>query len=97
VLGKGWGKRIEVLEGKLLADPGTATLQKIQNLKREMLLLRKWIWPLREIISKLERGEFSVIQESTGSTRDVTTMPSRLWMAVEIYRDMLSDARYLSF
>ena len=39
------GERLEVLEERLLADPGTATLQKIQNLKKEMLLLRKWIWP----------------------------------------------------
>jgi len=59
------GERVEVLEGKLLADPGTATLQKIQKLKKEMLLLRKWIWPLREVISSLERGEFPGIREST--------------------------------
>jgi len=85
------GERIEVLEGKLLADPGTATLQKIQNLKREMLLLRKWIWPLREIISSLERGEFSVIQESTRIyLRDVYDHAIQVMDAVEIYRDMLS-------
>jgi len=85
------GERIEVLEGKLLADPGTATLQKIQNLKREMLLLRKWIWPLREIISSLERGEFSVIQESTRIyLRDVYDHGHPGYDAVEIYRDMLS-------
>ncbi|MBP1722430.1 MAG: corA [Deltaproteobacteria bacterium] len=85
------GERIEVLEGKLLADPGTATLQKIQNLKREMLLLRKWIWPLREIISSLERGEYSVIQESTRIyLRDVYDHAIQVMDAVEIYRDMLS-------
>ena len=85
------GERVEVLEGKLLADPGTATLQKIQNLKREMLLLRKWIWPLREIISSLERGEFSVIQESTRIyLRDVYDHAIQVMDAVEIYRDMLS-------
>ena len=85
------GERIEVLEGKLLADPGTATLQKIQNLKREMLLLRKWIWPLREVISSLQRGEFPGIQESTRIyLRDVYDHTIQVMDAIEIYRDMLS-------
>jgi len=85
------GERIEVLEGRLLADPGTATLQKIQNLKKEMLLLRKWIWPLREVISSLERGEFPGIQESTRIyLRDVYDHTIQVMDAIEIYRDMLS-------
>jgi len=85
------GEKIEVLEGKLLADPGTATLQKIQNLKKEMLLLRKWIWPLREVISSLERGEFPGIQESTRIyLRDVYDHAIQVMDAIEIYRDMLS-------
>jgi len=85
------GERIEVLEERLLADPGTATLQKIQNLKKEMLLLRKWIWPLREVISSLERGEFPGIQESTRIyLRDVYDHTIQVMDAIEIYRDMLS-------
>ena len=85
------GERIEFLEGKLLADPGTTTLQKIQNLKREMLLLRKWVWPLREVISSLERGEFPGIQESTRVyLRDVYDHAIQVMDTIEIYRDMLS-------
>jgi magnesium transporter len=85
------GERIEVLEGKLLADPSTATLQKIQKLKKEMLLLRKWIWPLREVISSLERGEFPGIRESTRIyLRDVYDHAIQVMDSIEIYRDMLS-------
>ena len=85
------GERIEVLEERLLADPGTATLQKIQNLKKEMLLLRKWIWPLREVISSLERGEFPGIQETTRIyLRDVYDHTIQVMDTIEIYRDMLS-------
>jgi magnesium transporter len=85
------GERIEVLEGRLLGDPGAATLQKIQNLKREMLLLRKWIWPLREIISSLERGDFPGIQENTRIyLRDVYDHTIQVMDSIEIYRDMLS-------
>ena len=85
------GERIEVLEEKLLVDPGTATLRKIQNLKKEMLLLRKWVWPLREVISSLERGEFPGIQESTRIyLRDVYDHAIQVMDTVEIFRDMLS-------
>ena len=85
------GERIEILEGKLLTDPGAATLQKIQKLKKEMLLLRQWIWPLREVISSLERGEFPGIQESTRIyLRDVYDHAIQVMDAIEIYRDMLS-------
>ncbi len=85
------GERIELVEGRLLADPGTTTLQKIQNLKKEMLLLRKWIWPLREVISSLERGEFPGIQESTQIyLRDVYDHAIQVMDTIEIYRDMLS-------
>jgi magnesium transporter len=85
------GERIEVLEGRLLTDPGAATLQKIQNLKKEMLLLRQWIWPLREVIRSLERGEFPGIQESTRIyLRDVYDHTIQVMDSIEIYRDMLS-------
>ncbi|MGE5253300.1 MAG: magnesium/cobalt transporter CorA [Planctomycetaceae bacterium] len=85
------GERIEILEGKLLTDPGAATLQKIQKLKKEMLLLRKWIWPIREVISSLERGEFPGIQESTRIyLRDVYDHTIQVMDSIEIYRDMLS-------
>ena len=85
------GERVEVLEEKLLTDPGTAVLRKIQKLKKEMLLLRKWIWPLREVISSLERGEFPGIQKGTRIyLRDVYDHTIQVMDAVEIYRDMLS-------
>ena len=85
------GERIEVLEGTLLTDPTTPTLQKIQSLKREMLLLRKWIWPLREAISSLQRGEFHGIQESTRVyLRDVYDHAIQVMDTVEVFRDMLS-------
>lgn len=85
------GESVEVLEEKLLSDPTTPTLRKIQNLKREMLLLRKWTWPLREVISSLERGEFPGIQENTRIyLRDVYDHTIQVMDTIEIYRDMLS-------
>ena len=59
------GEKIEFLEEKLVSSPSPETLQTIQHLKREMIFLRKAIWPLREVISSLERGESYLIKEST--------------------------------
>lgn len=85
------GERLEALEEGLLSDPTAATVRKIQHLKKEMLLLRKWVWPLREVISSLERGDFAVIHKDTRVyLRDVYDHTIQVMETVEIYRDMLS-------
>jgi len=85
------GERVEALEEKLLTAPTTPTLQKIQRLKREMIFLRRWIWPLREVISGLERGESPRIQEATRIyLRDVYDHTIQVMDTIEIFRDMLS-------
>jgi len=85
------GERLEALEERLLSDPTAATVRKIQHLKKEMLLLRKWVWPLREVISSLERGDFAGIHKDTRVyLRDVYDHTIQVMEAVEIYRDMLS-------
>lgn len=59
------GEKIEHVENKLVSNPTQKTLKTIYNLKRNMLYMRKSTWPLREIISRLERGEISLINDST--------------------------------
>ena len=90
ILEKLW-ERIEFLEEELVENPSTQTLQEIYELKREMIFLRKSIWPLREVISELERGESSLIKESTGIyLRDVYDHTIQVIDTVETFRDMLS-------
>jgi magnesium transporter len=85
------GERIELLEEKLLTDPTTPTLQKIQNLKREMIFLRRWVWPLREVVSGLERGESAWVREATRVyLRDVYDHTIQVIDTIEIFREMLS-------
>jgi magnesium transporter len=84
-------EKIEELEEKLVTNPTTPILQKIQNLKREMIFLRKWVWPLREVISSLERGELSWIQEGTRFyLRDVYDHTIQVMDTVETFREVLS-------
>jgi magnesium transporter len=85
------GEKIEALEEQLVTRPTPSTLQTIHELKREMLLLRKSVWPLREAIGSLERGESSLIRESTVIyLKDVYDHTIQVIDTIEIFRDMLS-------
>lgn len=85
------GERIELLEEALVTNPRPETLKTLHHLKSEMIFLRKSVWPLREVIGALERGESPLIQESTGIyLRDVYDHTIQVIDAVETYRDMLS-------
>lgn len=59
------GDRIEDVEEELLNEPTRSTLDRIYRLKREMLTVRKSIWPLREVASQLQRGESTMVKRST--------------------------------
>jgi len=83
---------MESLEEKVLTNPIPETLQTIHNLKREMILLRKSVWPFREIISRLEKEESPLIQESTKIfLGDVYDHTIEVIETVETFRDMLSS------
>ncbi len=85
------GEKIEGMEEELVTNPTPVTLQTIHTLKRELIFLRKSIWPLREVISVLERGELSLIHKSTGIyLRDVYDHTIQVVDTVETFRDMVS-------
>ena len=85
------GETIEDTEQKLAVNPTQETLKFIRKLKREMIFLRKSVWPLREVVSGLERGESSLIHESTGVyLRDVYDHTIQVMDTVESARDMIS-------
>jgi magnesium transporter len=85
------GERIEEIEEELVTEPGTKTLHKIHGLKREILFFRKSVWPLRELVSTLERGELTLIKEPTRVfLRDVYDHTIQVIDTMETFRDMLS-------
>jgi len=85
------GEKIEFLEEKLVTRPTPETLQTIHHLRREMIFLRKAVWPLREVINALGRGESSLIKESTRIyLRDVYDHTIQTIDTIETYRDMVS-------
>jgi magnesium transporter len=85
------GDEIEDMEEELVTNPSPDTLQRIHDLKREMIFLRKSVWPLREIISALQREETPLIKESTNIyLRDLYDHTISVIDTVETFRDMIS-------
>jgi magnesium transporter len=85
------GEKIEDAEEELLINPTTQTMQSIHKLKKEMLFLRKSVWPLREVISSLGREESALIKKTTlVYLRDVYDHTIQVADTIEILREMLS-------
>jgi len=85
------GEKIESMEDELVAHPTPKNLQIIQNLKRDMIFLRKSVWPLREIISGLQRTESNLIQDSTTIyMRDLYDHTIQVMDTIESLRDIVS-------
>jgi magnesium transporter len=87
----GFGEKIEGLETALIGRPLPSTLRAIQALKREMILLRKSVWPLREMLGRLGRSDSPLIREqSVIYFRDIYDHAIQVIDTIETYRDMLS-------
>jgi magnesium transporter len=85
------GECIEGLEDELMNDTSDKTLRNIHSLKREMVLLRKFIWPVRELVNEFDRTESSLIDKSTLLyVRDLYGHAVQLIDTLEAYRDMVS-------
>lgn len=85
------GDKIESMEDELVGDPSQRTLRQIHNLKREMVFLRRSVWPLRELVSGLQHSESPLIKETTGLyLKDVYDHTIQVIDTVESFRDMIS-------
>ena len=86
-----FSNKIEVLEKEIATRPNSKTLHSIYSLKRTILHFRKSVWPLREVISMLERGESQLIKKSTRIyLRDLYDQMVQIVDAIDTYRDILS-------
>ncbi|NOZ62622.1 MAG: magnesium/cobalt transporter CorA [Calditrichaeota bacterium] len=85
------GEQIEDLEDELLVSPTTKSLHKIHSFKRKILSLRRSVWPLRDVISRFERIESRIVNQSTQIyIRDVYDHTVQIIDTMENYRDILA-------
>ncbi len=94
-----YAEQVEELEAQLLADPSPAVQRAIHQVKREMLLVRRAVWPLREVIGAILRDESDLIKKGTRLfLRDVHDHAIQVAEVVETFRDVLTGLQdlYLS-
>jgi len=85
------GERIESIEEELALEPSQKVMRTIHNLKRESILVRRAIWPLREVISALAKNDSALIDQPTMIyLRDVYDHTIQVIDTIESLRDMLS-------
>lgn len=87
-----FGLQLEELEERILASAGQETLEGIHILKRELILLRRMLWPQREVINQLLRNDLNLVQQDTLIYfRDCYDHAIQLMDLIETYRDMSSS------
>ena len=93
------GEELEIIEDQLLENPTPEVLQTVHQLRREMIFLRKAVWPLREVINGLQKTGSELVKNDTKMyLRDVYDHTIQVIETVETYRDMASGLQdlYLS-
>ena len=84
-------KEMEVLEESLIAKPESTIMRKIQHLKREIILLRKSVWPMREVINHFRRIDSTLVSEDTQVyMNDVYDHTIQAIDTIESFRDVAS-------
>ena len=83
--------QIESLESKMDESTSTYIRERILNLKKELIYIRKSVLPLREALSKFSRMESDLIEHSTSVfIRDVYDHVVYIMDLIESFKDMLS-------
>ena len=86
-----YGERIEELEDEVVVNPTRRTIEKIYQIRRELLALRRAIWPQRDAINSLIRdGNDLISAEVRVYLRDCYDHAVQVMDMVETYRELTS-------
>jgi magnesium transporter len=87
-----FGDQLEDIEERILRSGQRRDFEILYELKREMIHIRRSVWPLREVISKIERDDLKFIKKSTRVfIKDVYDHTIQAIDSVETYRDFISS------
>jgi magnesium transporter len=86
------GERMELLEDECVLDPDGGSLVKIQRFKKDILYLRRAVWPLRDVINGLQRDDSALIKPPTKIyLRDVYDHTVQIMETIETLRDLTAS------
>lgn len=84
-------ERVEILETTVVDHPRPEVIEGIHTLRREAVQIRRMLWPLRDVLSALQRGESPLIERWTLLfLRDVYDHAVHIIESVEIQRDLVA-------
>ncbi|HEU5290961.1 MAG TPA: magnesium/cobalt transporter CorA [Cyclobacteriaceae bacterium] len=86
------GDQIEEIEESIHSNTSGNAFQKIQSIKKELIFLRKAVYPLREALSKLVKGESSfILEENLRYYSDVYDHSVHLIDSLDTYKDLTAS------
>jgi len=84
--------RAEELESLILGRPQPGLINQIHQFKRNLLLMRWVVWPMREVVSSLQRDSHECVSETTRVyLRDLYDHVVQIMDLIETYRELASD------
>lgn len=87
-----FSNRAEELEALILDRSQPAVLGQIHQFKRDLLLLRWVVWPMREVVSSLQRDSHECVSDTTRVyLRDLYDHVVQIIDLIETYREIASD------
>jgi magnesium transporter len=85
------GEQITACENEVIHNPTASTSAKIHALRNRLIMLRRAIWPLREVANELKRVESDMFRDETKPYfKDLYDHTLQIIEAMETYRDVLS-------
>lgn len=86
--------RLEEHEAQFFEGSDHELTRHLYRFRRELILLRKSVWPLREVLSGLQRGDFSLISpEIRTYFRDIYDHSIQIMDAIEALKELTTSIR----
>jgi magnesium transporter len=87
-----YGERMDALEAAIMDTAERDSLNTLHEIKREMLVLRSVAWPMRELVSSLQRDPHECVSDGTRVyLRDLYDHVVQIIEIIETYRERASD------
>ncbi|MGD2186444.1 MAG: magnesium/cobalt transporter CorA, partial [Desulfobacterales bacterium] len=85
------GEKIEQFEDRVHSEPTPEILQKIHELKREIIYFRKQVWPIREVLNVWHKTESPLVDDANNVfINDVYDHTIQVIDTIESFRDIIA-------
>ncbi|MCX2682028.1 magnesium/cobalt transporter CorA [Galbibacter sp. EGI 63066] len=92
VVSENIASQIDDLEEEVYNNPKEETAQKIQQLKKEVLQVRKWVSPVKDLISRIIETDHRLISNETKVFfKDALDHSLQIYENIQLYREMTTN------